>query len=341
MHKLKNSNQFNQETEKILNSAILNIEKKFGKGSIIRLGEDFSMKVETISTGSLSLDIALGVGGLPFGRIVEIYGPESSGKTTLTLQVIASAQKMKKNCAFIDSEHALDAEYAKKIGVDTKNLLFSQPSNGEQALEICNSLIESRSVNVIVIDSVAALVPKSEIEGEIGEVHMASIARMMSQAMRKISGNLKNSNVLLIFINQIRMKIGNSIFGSSETTTGGNALKFYSSIRMDIRKIGVIKDNDTIIGNTIRVKIVKNKVSNPFRLAEFQILYGIGINTFQEILSLGVKYKIVKKSGSWYSYNNENIGNGEKNAYEYLKKNLTIKEKIENKIRKIIFQKTN
>lgn len=298
----------------------------------MRLGEDRSMNVETISTGSLSLDIALGSGGLPMGRIVEIYGPESSGKTTLTLQVIASAQKKGKVCAFIDAEHALDPIYAKKIGVDIDNLLCSQPDTGEQALEICNILAKSKTVSVMVVDSVAALTPKAEIEGEIGDSHIGLTARMMSQAMRKLTGTLKQSNTLLIFINQIRMKIG-VVFGNPETTTGGNALKFYSSVRLDIRRIGTVKDNDNPIGSETRVKVVKNKISAPFKQAEFQILYGAGINFYKELLDLGVAKNFIEKMGTWYSYNGEKIGQGKKNATNWLKKNKKQKEEIEKKIR--------
>ncbi|BBA85280.1 protein RecA [endosymbiont of Sipalinus gigas] len=328
------------DKKKYLSIALDHIEKLFGKGSIMRLGENRSMDIETISTGSLSLDIALGAGGLPMGRIVEIYGPESSGKTTLTLQVIAKAQKDNKICAFIDAEHALDPLYAKKIGVDIDNLLCSQPDTGEQALEICDILTKLKAVDVIVVDSVAALVPKAEIEGEIGDSHIGLAARMMSQAMRKLTGNLKNSNTLLIFVNQIRMKIG-VVFGNSETTTGGNALKFYSSIRLDIRKIGSVKNGDVIIGNEIRVKVVKNKISVPFKQAEFEIMYGDGINIYGEIIDLGIKYKLIDKSGSWYSYNGESIGQGKINACEFLKKNPNAFEVLDKKLRSIIFNNVN
>ena len=288
-----------ENKQKALAAALGQIEKQFGKGSIMRLGEDRSMDVETISTGSLSLDIALGAGGLPMGRIVEIYGPESSGKTTLTLQVIAAAQREGKTCAFIDAEHALDPIYARKLGVDIDNLLCSQPDTGEQALEICDALARSGAVDVIVVDSVAALTPKAEIEGEIGDSHMGLAARMMSQAMRKLAGNLKQSNTLLIFINQIRMKIG-VMFGNPETTTGGNALKFYASVRLDIRRIGAVQEGDNVVGSETRVKVVKNKIAAPFKQAEFQILYGEGINFYGELVDLGVKEKLIEKAGAGY-----------------------------------------
>lgn len=320
---------------KYLEITINQIEKKFGKGSIMRLGENYSMNIETISTGSLSLDIALGIGGLPIGRIVEIYGPESSGKTTLALQIIASAQKENKICAFIDAEHSLDPSYAKKLGVDINNLLFSQPDNGEQALDICNKLSESGNIGVIIIDSVASLTPKIELEGNIGDSHIGLTARMMGQAMRKLSVNLKKSNTLLILINQIRIKIGIT-FGNPEVTTGGNALKFYASIRLDIRKIGFIKEEDNIIGNEIRVKVVKNKVSSPFKKAEFQIIYGKGINIYDEILRLGVQNNLILKSGTWYSYNKNKIGQGKKSFYKYLKKNPSITNNLKNKIKKLL-----
>lgn len=326
-----------ENKKKALESALQQIEKQFGKGSIMRLGEDLSMNMKTVSTGSLTLDIALGTGGLPMGRIVEIYGPESSGKTTLTLEVIASAQKIGKTCAFIDAEHALDPVYAKKLGVDINNLFCSQPDTGEQGLEICDTLARSRAVDVIVVDSVAALTPKAEIEGEIGDLHMGLAARMMSQAMRKLAGNLKQSNSLLIFINQIRMKIG-VIFGSPETTTGGNALKFYSSIRLDIRRIGSVKEGENIIGSETRVKVVKNKVAVPFKHADFQIIYGEGINLYGEILDLGVRYNIIEKSGVWYSYKNNKIGQGKANAISFLKNNKIIASEIENKLRELILK---
>ncbi|QJC38387.1 recombinase RecA [Enterobacteriaceae endosymbiont of Donacia fulgens] len=321
-----------------LEDAILQIENQFGKGSIMRLGDNRTMDIEAISTGSISLDIALGIGGLPIGRIVEIYGPESSGKTTLTLQIIAEAQKAEKICAFIDAEHALDPIYAQKLNVDINKLLCSQPDTGEQALELCDSLAKSGVVDVIIVDSVAALTPKAEIEGEIGDSHIGLAARMMSQAMRKLASNLKQSNTLLIFINQIRMKIG-ILFGNPEVTTGGNALKFYASIRLDIRKIGNVKNGDEIIGNETRVKVVKNKVAVPFKKAEFQIIYGQGINIYGELLDLGVKEKIIEKCGSWYSYNNEKIGQGKMNAINFLKKNKNQSLEIEKKIREIFFKK--
>lgn len=301
-----------ENKQKALAAALGQIEKQFGKGSIMRPGEDRTMDVETISTGSLSLDIALGAGGLPMGRIVEIYGPESSGKTTLTLQVIAAAQREGKTCAFIDAEHALDPVYARKLGVDIDNLLCSQPDTGEQALEICDALARSGAVDVIVVDSVAALTP-AEIEGEIGDSHMGLAARMMSRAMRKLAGNLKQSNTLLIFINQIRMKIG-VMFGNPETTTGGNALKFYASVRLDIRRIGAVKEGDNVVGSETRVKVVKNKIAAPFKQAEFQILYGEGINFYGELVDLGVKEKLIEKAGARYSYNGDKIGQGKANA---------------------------
>ncbi|MCA1178075.1 MULTISPECIES: recombinase RecA [unclassified Pantoea] len=324
-----------ENKQKALAAALGQIEKQFGKGSIMRLGEDRSMDVETISTGSLSLDIALGAGGLPMGRIVEIYGPESSGKTTLTLQVIAAAQRKGKTCAFIDAEHALDPVYAKKLGVDIDNLLCSQPDTGEQALEICDALARSGAVDVIIVDSVAALTPKAEIEGEIGDSHMGLAARMMSQAMRKLAGNLKQSNTLLIFINQIRMKIG-VMFGNPETTTGGNALKFYASVRLDIRRIGAIKEGDEVVGSETRVKVVKNKIAAPFKQAEFQIMYGEGINTFGELVDLGVKHKLVEKAGAWYSYNGDKIGQGKANSTNFLKENPAIANEIDKKLRDLL-----
>lgn len=324
-----------ENKQKALAAALGQIEKQFGKGSIMRLGEDRSMDVETISTGSLSLDIALGAGGLPMGRIVEIYGPEASGKTTLTLQVIAAAQRKGKTCAFIDAEHALDPIYAKKLGVDIDNLLCSQPDTGEQALEICDALARSGAVDVIIVDSVAALTPKAEIEGEIGDSHMGLAARMMSQAMRKLAGNLKQSNTLLIFINQIRMKIG-VMFGNPETTTGGNALKFYASVRLDIRRIGAIKEGDNVVGSETRVKVVKNKIAAPFKQAEFQIMYGEGINTFGELVDLGVKHKLIEKAGAWYSYKGDKIGQGKANAGNFLKENSAVAEEIDIKLREML-----
>ncbi|SFU74472.1 recombinase RecA [Xenorhabdus koppenhoeferi] len=328
-----------ENKQKALAAALGQIEKQFGKGSIMRLGENRSMDVETISTGSLSLDIALGAGGLPMGRIVEIYGPESSGKTTLTLQVIAAAQREGRTCAFIDAEHALDPVYAKKLGVDIDNLLCSQPDTGEQALEICDALSRSGAVDVIIVDSVAALTPKAEIEGEIGDSHMGLAARMMSQAMRKLAGNLKNSNTLLIFINQIRMKIG-VMFGNPETTTGGNALKFYASVRLDIRRTGSVKNGDEVIGSETRVKVVKNKVAAPFKQAEFQILYGEGINTLGELIDLGVKHKMVEKAGAWYSYNGDKIGQGKANATIYLKEHPEAAAELNKKLRDLLLHNT-
>jgi len=328
-----------ENKQKALAAALGQIEKQFGKGSIMRLGEDRSMDVETISTGSLSLDIALGAGGLPMGRIVEIYGPESSGKTTLTLQVIAAAQREGKTCAFIDAEHALDPIYAKKLGVDIDNLLCSQPDTGEQALEICDALTRSGAVDVIIVDSVAALTPKAEIEGEIGDSHMGLAARMMSQAMRKLAGNLKNANTLLIFINQIRMKIG-VMFGNPETTTGGNALKFYASVRLDIRRIGAIKEGDVVVGSETRVKVVKNKIAAPFKQAEFQIMYGEGININGELIDLGVKHKLIEKAGAWYSYNGEKIGQGKANSCNYLKENPKVAAELDKKLRDMLLSGT-
>jgi recombination protein RecA len=321
-----------------LTAALGQIEKQFGKGSIMRLGDNKTMDVETISTGSLGLDIALGAGGLPLGRIVEIYGPESSGKTTLTLEVIAEAQRNGKVCAFIDAEHALDPIYAKKLGVDVNELLVSQPDTGEQALEICDMLTRSGAVDVIVVDSVAALTPKAEIEGEIGDSHMGLAARMMSQAMRKLTGNLKNSNTMLIFINQIRMKIG-VMFGSPETTTGGNALKFYASVRLDIRRIGAVKSGDEIVGNETRVKVVKNKIAPPFKQAEFQIMYGEGINSLGELIDLGVTHKMVEKAGAWYSCNGERIGQGKANSIGYLKEHPDMAKNLDKRLRDLLLSK--
>ncbi|MCL1077790.1 recombinase RecA [Parashewanella spongiae] len=324
--------------EKALTAVLGQIEKQFGKGSIMKLGEDRSMDVETISTGSLALDVALGAGGLPMGRIVEIYGPESSGKTTLTLEVIAAAQKQGKTCAFIDAEHALDPGYAKNLGVDIDNLLCSQPDTGEQALEICDALTRSGAVDVIIVDSVAALTPKAEIEGEIGDSHMGLAARMMSQAMRKLAGNLKQSNTLLIFINQIRMKIG-VMFGNPETTTGGNALKFYASVRLDIRRTGAIKEGDQVVGNETRVKVVKNKIAAPFKQAEFQILYGKGINSMGELVDLGVLHKLVEKAGAWYSYKGDKIGQGRANAGKFMVENPGIAQELEETLRSLLLSK--
>ncbi|MCG7399240.1 recombinase RecA [Caballeronia zhejiangensis] len=321
------------EKSKALAAALSQIEKQFGKGSIMRLGAGEAVEdIQVVSTGSLGLDIALGVGGLPRGRVVEIYGPESSGKTTLTLQVIAEMQKLGGTAAFIDAEHALDVQYAGKLGVNVPELLISQPDTGEQALEIADALVRSGSIDMIVIDSVAALVPKAEIEGEMGDSLPGLQARLMSQALRKLTGTIKRTNCLVIFINQIRMKIG-VMFGNPETTTGGNALKFYSSVRLDIRRIGSIKKNDEVIGNETRVKVVKNKVSPPFREAIFDILYGEGISRQGEIIDLGVQAKLVDKAGAWYSYNGDRIGQGKDNAREFLRENPDIAREIENKIR--------
>jgi recombination protein RecA len=318
---------------KALAAALSQIEKQFGKGSIMRLGEhDIARDIQVVSTGSLGLDIALGVGGLPRGRVIEIYGPESSGKTTLTLQVIAEMQKLGGTAAFIDAEHALDPQYAQKLGVNVSELLISQPDNGEQALEIADMLVRSAAVDVVVIDSVAALTPKAEIEGEMGEPQMGLQARLMSQALRKLTANIKRSNTTVIFINQIRMKIG-VMFGSPETTTGGNALKFYASVRLDIRRVGAIKKGDEVIGSETRVKVVKNKVAPPFKQAEFDILYGEGISREGEVVELGVLHKLVEKAGAWYSYKGEKIGQGKDNAREYLKAHPAMAIEIENQIR--------
>ena len=322
----------NPEKERALSAALAQIERQFGKGSMMRLGDQEQLAIPSVSTGSLGLDVALGIGGLPRGRVVEIYGPESSGKTTLTLQVIAEAQKVGGTCAFIDAEHALDPQYAQARGVDTDNLLVSQPDTGEQALEICDMLVRSAAVDVVVVDSVAALTPKAEIEGEMGDTHVGLQARLMSQALRKMTGNIKQANTMVIFINQIRMKIG-VMFGSPETTTGGNALKFYSSVRLDIRRIGAVKNGDEVVGNETRVKVVKNKVAPPFRQTEFQILYGAGIHRTGEILELGVQQGIVEKSGAWYAYNGDRIGQGRKNAADFLDDNPEMKEEIEATIR--------
>lgn len=318
---------------KALEVALSQIEKQFGKGSIMRLGaNDAANDVQVVSTGSLGLDIALGVGGLPRGRVIEIYGPESSGKTTLTLQVIAEMQKMGGTAAFIDAEHALDPQYAQKIGVNVKELLVSQPDNGEQALEIADMLVRSSSVDVVVVDSVAALTPRAEIEGDMGDPQMGLQARLMSQALRKLTANIKRSNTMVIFINQIRMKIG-VMFGNPETTTGGNALKFYASVRLDIRRTGAIKKADEIIGNETRVKVVKNKVAPPFKQAEFDILYGEGISRESEIIELGVAHKFIDKAGAWYAYNGDKIGQGKDNVREYLREHADIAQEIEQKIR--------
>jgi recombination protein RecA len=318
---------------KALAAALSQIEKQFGKGSIMRLGDSDVVKdIQVVSTGSLGLDIALGVGGLPRGRVVEIFGPESSGKTTLTLQVIAEMQKLGGTAAFIDAEHALDPQYAQKLGVQVPDLLISQPDTGEQALEIADMLVRSGSVDIVVIDSVAALTPKAEIEGEMGDSHMGLQARLMSQALRKLTANIKRTNTLVIFINQIRMKIG-VMFGNPETTTGGNALKFYASVRLDIRRTGAIKKGEEVIGSETRVKVVKNKVAPPFKQAEFDILYGEGISREGEIIELGVTNKLVEKSGAWYSYKGEKIGQGKDNSREYLKEHKDIAAEIEAKVR--------
>ena len=315
-----------------LNAVLHQVEKQFGKGSLMRLGDRPMANIETISTGSLSLDIALGIGGLPCGRIVEIYGPESSGKTTLTLEVIAQAQKKGKNCFFIDAEHALDPEYARKLGVDIDNLYLSQPDTGEQALEICDMVVRSGAMDVVVIDSVAALTPKAEIEGDMGESHVGLQARLMSQALRKLTASIQAANCLVIFINQIRMKIG-VMFGNPETTTGGNALKFYSSVRLDIRRTGSVKDGDQVIGNDTRVKVVKNKLAPPFKTAEFVIYYGEGVSKESEIVDLGVKLGFISKSGAWFSYKGEKIGQGRQNTVSYLKENKSVSDEIEKLIR--------
>ena len=320
------------EKDKALDAALSQIERAFGKGSIMRLGQNTNIDIEAIPTGSLGIDIALGIGGLPKGRIIEIYGPESSGKTTLALSVIAQAQKRNGTCAFIDAEHALDPSYAKKIGVDIENLLVSQPDSGEQALEIADTLVRSGAIDVMVVDSVAALVPKAELEGEMGDAHMGLQARLMSQALRKLTATVARSNTLIIFINQIRMKLG-VMFGNPETTTGGNALKFYASVRMDIRRVGAIKDKDEVIGSQTRVKIVKNKVAPPFKTVDFDIMYGEGISKTGELIDLGVKSGIIEKAGAWFSYNGDKIGQGRENAKRYLMENPTVAEDIENKIR--------
>lgn len=320
------------ERDRALTAALAQIERQFGKGSMMRLGDQEQLAIPVISTGSLGLDVALGIGGLPKGRVVEVYGPESSGKTTLALQVIAEAQKAGGTCAFIDAEHALDPIYAQALGVDTDELLVSQPDTGEQALEICDMLVRSGAIDVVVIDSVAALTPKAEIEGEMGDTHVGLQARLMSQALRKMTGNIKNSNTLVVFINQIRMKIG-VMFGSPETTTGGNALKFYASVRLDIRRIGAVKDGDEVVGNETRVKVVKNKVAPPFRQTEFQIMYGVGIHRTGEILELGVQQGVVEKSGAWYAYKGDRIGQGRKNAAEFLDEHVEMRDEIEKIIR--------
>ena len=328
-----------EHRKKALAQALGQIEKQFGKGSVMRMGDGVARDIESVSTGSIGLDVALGIGGLPKGRVIEIYGPESSGKTTLTLQVVAEAQKQGGTAAFVDAEHALDPAYAEKLGVNVDELLVSQPDTGEQALEITDMLVRSGAVDVVVIDSVAALTPKAEIEGEMGDSHMGLQARLMSQALRKLTANIQRSNTMVIFINQIRMKIG-VMFGSPETTTGGNALKFYSSVRLDIRRIGAIKKGDEVIGNQTRVKVVKNKVSPPFKQAEFEILYGEGISRFGEIIDLGVQHNIVDKAGSWYSYGDDRIGQGKENVREFLKNNPEMAAEIEEKIRRKLLPKT-
>ncbi|MBL1264126.1 recombinase RecA [Candidatus Methylomicrobium oryzae] len=329
-----------ENRKKALGVALMQIEKQFGKGSVMRMGDVAAARdIEVVSTGSLGLDIALGCGGLPRGRIVEIYGPESSGKTTLTLQVIAEVQKLGGTAAFVDAEHALDPGYAEKIGVNVDDLLVSQPDTGEQALEITDMLVRSGAVDVVVVDSVAALTPKAEIEGDMGDSHMGLQARLMSQALRKLTANIKRSNTLVIFINQIRMKIG-VMFGNPETTTGGNALKFYASVRLDIRRIGSVKKGEEVIGNETRVKVVKNKVAPPFKQAEFEILYGEGISFYGELVDLGVSFGLIQKSGSWYSYGDEKIGQGKDNAKQYLKEHPDKAKEIETKIRAEAFGKT-
>ncbi|MCP3679939.1 MAG: recombinase RecA [Gammaproteobacteria bacterium] len=330
----------NQDKQKALDAALGQIERQFGKGAVMRMGDENAIPdIEVISTGSLSLDIALGIGGLPKGRVVEIYGPESSGKTTLTLQVIAECQKQGGTAAFIDAEHALDPTYAEKLGVNVDDLLVSQPDNGEQALEIADMLVRSSAVNVVVIDSVAALTPKSEIEGDMGDTHVGLQARLMSQALRKLTANIKRSNTLVIFINQIRMKIG-VMFGNPETTTGGNALKFYASVRLDIRRIGALKRGDEVIGNETRVKVLKNKVAPPFKQALFDILYDEGISRESEIIELGVKQGLINKSGAWYSYKKDRIGQGKENVRNYLKEHRDIAEEIEQQLREALLPKS-
>ena len=328
----KNQETENKEKNKALEAAISQIDENFGKGSVMKLGQKAAINVEAISTGSLSLDLALGIGGLPKGRVVEIYGPESSGKTTLALQVIAEAQKTGGICGFVDAEHALDPVYAKKLGVKTEELLISQPDTGEQALEIADTLIKSGSISVLVIDSVAALTPRAELEGEMGDHHVGLQSRLMSQALRKLTSSIAKTNTMVIFINQIRMKIG-IMFGNPETTSGGNALKFYSSVRMDIRRIGAIKEKEQIIGNSTRVKVVKNKVSPPFKVVEFDLMYGKGISKTGELIDLGTKANVVEKSGAWYAYKGERIGQGRENAKLFLEKNPKITAEIEMAIR--------
>jgi len=327
------------QKKKALAAALGQIEKQFGKGSVMRMGDTTVADIQSISTGSLGLDIALGIGGLPRGRVVEIYGPESSGKTTLTLQVIAEAQKLGGTCAFVDAEHALDPNYAGKLGVDVDELLVSQPDTGEQALEITDMLVRSGAVDVVVVDSVAALTPKAEIEGDMGDTHVGLQARLMSQALRKLTGNIKRSNTMVIFINQIRMKIG-VMFGSPETTTGGNALKFYASVRLDIRRIGAIKKGDEVVGNQTRVKVVKNKVAPPFKQAEFEILYGEGISLEGELIDLGVAQDIIDKAGAWYSYNGDRIGQGKENVRAYMKEHPEMAAEIDQRLRAELLETT-
>ena len=328
-----------ENRKQALTAALSQIERQFGKGAIMRMGDGSqAANIDVISTGSLGLDVALGIGGVPRGRVIEIYGPESSGKTTMTLHVVAEAQKAGGTAAFVDAEHALDPQYAEKLGVNVEDLLVSQPDTGEQALEITDMLVRSGAVDIVVVDSVAALTPKAEIEGDMGDSHVGLQARLMSQALRKLTGNIKRSNCTVIFINQIRMKIG-VMFGSPETTTGGNALKFYSSVRLDIRRIGAIKKGDEVIGNQTRVKVVKNKMAPPFRQAEFEILYGQGVSHEGEIIDLGVANNIVDKSGAWYSYEGDRVGQGKENAREFLKDNPEIAEEIERKIRDILLPK--
>jgi recombination protein RecA len=340
----KNRNQPGEETvdenrKQALTAALSQIERQFGKGAIMRMGDGSqAANIDVISTGSLSLDVALGIGGLPRGRVVEIYGPESSGKTTMTLHVVAEAQKAGGTAAFVDAEHALDPQYAEKLGVNVEDLLVSQPDTGEQALEITDMLVRSGAVDIVVVDSVAALTPKAEIEGDMGDSHVGLQARLMSQALRKLTGNIKRSNCMVIFINQIRMKIG-VMFGSPETTTGGNALKFYSSVRLDIRRIGAIKKGDEVIGNQTRVKVVKNKMAPPFRQAEFEILYGQGVSHEGEVIDLGVANNIVDKSGAWYSYEGDRVGQGKENAREFLKTNPETAQEIEERIRDVLLPK--
>ena len=335
LHNRDLESQKDDNKQKALTAALSQIERQFGKGSIMKLGDSQALDIEAISTGSLGIDIALGIGGLPTGRIVEIYGPESSGKTTLTLQVIASAQREGKTCAFVDAEHALDPVYAERLGVNVDDLLVSQPDTGEQALEICDMLVRSGAVDVVIVDSVAALTPKAEIEGDMGDSHVGLQARLMSQALRKLTGNIKRSNTLCIFINQIRMKIG-VMFGNPETTTGGNALKFYSSVRLDIRRTGSVKEGDEVVGNETRVKVVKNKVAPPFKQAEFIIMYGQGISKEGELIDLGVKHNLVDKAGAWFSYKGSKIGQGKANSIKFLKENVEIANEIEQKLREML-----